>query len=74
MPDETFLAVTRRAAELGISRSRFLVLAAEQMLAEDADSDLTARIDEAIAAVGRDQDSVDFTRAAAARALDQSAW
>lgn len=74
MPDHTYEAVTRRAEELGISRSRFLVLAAEHMLAEDAADDLTARIDAAIAGAEQDDAAVDFARAASRDTLERSRW
>lgn len=73
MPDQTYEAVTRRAAELGISRSRFFVLAAEQKLAEDAADDLTARIDKAIEDVGQDDGTADFVRTASRGALERDA-
>ncbi len=74
MPDHTYEAVTRRAAELGISRSRFLVLAAEQKLAEEAADDLTARIDAAIAGAGQDEEAVDFAHTASRGTLARSRW
>lgn len=61
VPDETFRRVTRRASELGISRSELFSRAAREYL-DDLDSDsLTARIDEALAHA----DSADDSSAAA---------
>lgn len=71
MPDQTYEAVTRRAAELGISRSRYLVLAAERKLAEDAADDLTTRMDRAIEDAGQDEGSAEFFETASRGALER---
>ena len=48
LPDETFERASRRAAELGISRSEFFATAAQRYLDElDAES-LTAQVDAAL--------------------------
>lgn len=60
MPDETYEAVTARARELGISRSRYLVLAAERMLREDRRAELVRRIDAAVASVGHVETDPDW--------------
>lgn len=53
VPDETFEAASRRANELGISRSEFFSTAAARYVAELDAASLTARID---AALERDAD------------------
>lgn len=48
VPDQTFALVTRRASELGMSRSEFFSRAAQRYL-EELDSDsLTAQIDRVV--------------------------
>jgi hypothetical protein len=48
VPDQTFALVTRRASELGMSRSEFFSRAAQRYLEElEADS-LTAQIDRVV--------------------------
>jgi hypothetical protein len=61
LPDDTFQQATRRAAELGISRSEFFARAARRYLDDLASGSLTRQIDEALAAAGAD----DSNRAAA---------
>ena len=52
VPDETFERATRRARELGMSRSEFFATAAVRYLAELDRASLTGRIDEAFALAG----------------------
>ena len=54
VPDETFEQATRKAAELGISRSEFFARAARRYLDELASRSLTQQVDEALQAAGRD--------------------
>lgn len=57
IPDDTFDRASRRAQQLGISRSEFFTTAARRYL-EDLDrQSLTARIDQALDLVGEDADS-----------------
>lgn len=57
VPDETFDRASRRAQQLGISRSEFFATAAKRYL-EDLDREsLTSRIDQALALVGDDPDT-----------------
>lgn len=49
VPDETFEAASRRARELGMSRSEFFSRAARHYLGELDDASLTSRIDSALA-------------------------
>lgn len=48
VPDETFEAASRRAQELGISRSEFFSTAVARYVAELDAASLTARIDAAL--------------------------
>lgn len=72
VPDETFEKATRRANELGVSRSEFFTLAAARYLAElDAES-TTRQIDLAVAALaGRDDSAADAV-AVGQRLLDDA--
>lgn len=59
VPDETYERATRRAAELGMSRSELFARAAARYLDElDAES-VTHQIDEALDAAGADTSSLD---------------
>ena len=62
LPDDTYEQATRRAAELGISRSEFFARAAQRYLDELASQSLTRQINEAL------QTSDDDSSAAAAAA------
>ncbi len=63
VPDPTFEAASRRAQELGMSRSEFFSRAADHYLAELDAASLTARLDAAL-----DGATDDETEAAAVRA------
>ncbi len=73
LPDETYEQATRKAAELGISRSEFFARAARRYLhdlaAESAES-LTQQIDEALEVAGVDE-TEDVAVAAGRRRLAQ---
>lgn len=62
LPDDTYEQASRRAAELGISRSEFFARAARRYLDELASQSLTQQIDEAL------QTADDDSSAAAAAA------
>jgi metal-responsive CopG/Arc/MetJ family transcriptional regulator len=76
LPDETFQQVTRKAAELGISRSEFFARAARRYLddlaAASAES-LTQQIDEALEVAG-DDDTGQLAVAAGRRHLAEQDW
>lgn len=55
LPDATFEQATRKARELGISRSAFFARAVEVYLDELAVHSVTRQIDEALAAAGADE-------------------
>ena len=57
VPDDTFDRASRRAQQLGISRSEFFATAAQRYLADLDRESLTARIDQALALVGDDPDT-----------------
>jgi metal-responsive CopG/Arc/MetJ family transcriptional regulator len=73
LPDETYEQATRKAAELGISRSEFFARAARRYLddlaAESAES-LTEQINEALEVAGAD-DTEELVVAAGRRHLAQ---
>ncbi len=73
LPDETYEQATRKAAELGISRSEFFARAARRYLddlaAQSAQS-LTQQIDEALEVAGVD-DTEQLAVAAGRRRLAQ---
>ncbi len=74
LPEATFEAATRRAAELGISRSQFFAVAARRYLDELDSASLTSRIDDALRDAGGD-DSSAIAVAAGSRCLnDESDW
>ena len=53
VPDETFERASRRASDLGMSRSEFFSRAARHYLAELDARSLTGRIDDALERLGR---------------------
>ena len=69
LPDDTYEQATRRAAELGISRSEFFARAARSYLDELASRSLTQQINEALQAAAGD----DSNAAAAAAACPSGA-
>lgn len=77
LPDETYEQATRKAAELGISRSEFFARAARRYLddlAAEAAESLTQQIDEALQVAGVD-DTQDLAVAAGRRRLaDETEW
>lgn len=54
LPDETFDRVSRRASDLGMSRSEFFTRAAQRYLDELDAGSLTAQIDAAVERLGSD--------------------
>ena len=54
VPDDTFEQATRKAAELGISRSEFFARAARRYLDELASRSLTQQVNDALQAAGDD--------------------
>ena len=54
VPDDTFEQATKKAAELGISRSEFFARAARRYLDELASRSLTQQVNDALQAGGDD--------------------
>lgn len=73
VPDETFQAATKRAADLGMSRSEFFTRAAQRYLEQLDQESLTGRIDAALDAVCGD-DSAAAAVAAGRRRLSDTTW
>ena len=57
VPDETFERASRRASDLGMSRSEFFARAARRYLDELDAQSLTGRIDDALAHLGPSDES-----------------
>ena len=74
LPDETYAAAARRAAELGISRSEFFAVAAKRYLEELDRASLTALIDEALGTAAEDESSADAVAAGRRRLRQGDAW
>ena len=74
LPDETFDRASRRARDLGISRSEFFARAAERYLDELDSESVTSQIDTALehlsALTGSSEDTGAVAVAAAHRLLD----
>jgi hypothetical protein len=70
VPDETFEKATRRAQELGMSRSEFFSRAAARYLDELDASSVTREIDLALDALSGDDDSAAAAAARGRRVLD----
>lgn len=69
MPDETYERASRRASDLGLSRSEFFARAAERYLAELDAQSLTGQIDEALDRLGTPDDTAADATAAGHRLL-----
>lgn len=74
IPDDTFDAATRRAAELGISRSEFFAVAARRYLDELDRMSLTALVDEALGDADADDSSAAAVAAGRRRLSGLSDW
>ena len=73
VPDDTFDEATKRASELGISRSEFFTRAARRYLDELASRSLTEQVNEALQAAGSDG-SADAAAAAGRKLLAEADW
>lgn len=74
LPEHTFEQASRRAKELGISRSEFFARAAELYLDELDTHSLTQQIDEALQTVGPDESSSDAVAVGRGRLADEDDW
>jgi metal-responsive CopG/Arc/MetJ family transcriptional regulator len=72
LPDDLFERATRRAGELGISRSQLFATAAQRYLDHLDESSVTARIDQVLEAT--DDDSSVAAVRAGRRRLAQDEW
>ena len=70
LPDETFERVSRRASDLGMSRSEFFAQAAQRYLDELDSHSLTGQIDSALERLGGSDDSETAAVAVGHRVLD----
>lgn len=69
LPDETFDRASRRAKELGMSRSEFFARAAVNYLDELDAKSLTARMDAALDLIGETDESTELAVSAGRRVL-----
>lgn len=74
VPDATFEEATKRARQLGISRSEFFSTAARRYLDDLARESLTRQIDQALALPGYDDDASAAAASAGRRQLGDDDW
>lgn len=74
LPEHTFEQASRRAKELGISRSEFFARAAELYLDELDTHSLTQQIDEALQTVSPDESSSDAVAVGRRRLAGGDDW
>jgi antitoxin MazE6 len=74
VPDDTFELATRRARELGISRSEFFTRAARRYLDDLSTATLTRQIDDALSAAGADDAGQAAARAGRKRLAVEAGW
>lgn len=72
LPDETFDRASRRAKELGMSRSEFFARAAVNYLDELDAKSLTAQMDAALDLIGETDESTELAVSAGRRVLGAS--
>lgn len=74
VPDDLFVAVDRKAKELGMSRSALFSTAAAAYLSELDRATLERRIDHALASLGAPDDDQALRHSAARRTLNNVEW
>lgn len=74
LPDDTFDAASRRAAELGMSRSQFFAVAAQRYLVELDSTSVTTQIDDALNDAGADDSSTVAAAAGRSRLAVEDGW
>ncbi|HUZ52108.1 MAG TPA: ribbon-helix-helix protein, CopG family [Streptosporangiaceae bacterium] len=74
LPDDTFEQASRRAEELGISRSEFFARAARRYLDDLTSGSLTRQIDEALDAAGPDDSGPAAAAAGRRRLAGKDDW
>jgi predicted DNA-binding protein len=72
LPDETFDRASRRAKDLGMSRSEFFARAANRYLEELDAGSVTRQIDDAVERIGRADESAEVAVEAGRRLLQES--
>jgi metal-responsive CopG/Arc/MetJ family transcriptional regulator len=72
VPDDTYERASKRAQDLGMSRSEFFSRAAARYLDELDSESVTGQIDRAVAALGESDDSVTEAVAAGHRTLAET--
>jgi len=74
LPDDTYAQASRRAAELGISRSEFFARAARRYLDELASQSLTQQIDKALETATADDSNAAAAAAGRSYLAAQDDW
>ena len=74
LPDDTFDEATRRAEQLGMSRSEFFATAARRYLDELASESVTAQIDDVLSAADPDDSAASAVAAGRAPLVDETDW
>jgi hypothetical protein len=74
LPEDTFDAASRRAAELGMSRSQFFAVAAQRYLDELDRTSVTTQIDDALNDAGADDSSTIAATAGRTRLPVEDGW
>jgi metal-responsive CopG/Arc/MetJ family transcriptional regulator len=74
VPDETFNRASKRAAELGMSRSEFFTRAAQQYLEHLDAASVTTQIDRALTVTGDDDSSSAAATAGQNQLTRESEW
>jgi metal-responsive CopG/Arc/MetJ family transcriptional regulator len=74
IPDDTFDRASKRATELGVSRSEFFTRAAQQYLKHLDASSVTAQIDRTLAVAGDDDSSTAAAQAGRRRLARETEW
>jgi metal-responsive CopG/Arc/MetJ family transcriptional regulator len=74
LPESIFERATKRAGELGMSRSEFFARAAQLYLDELDEEPLTHQIDEAIETAEQDESSSDAVAIGRRRLAGEDAW
>ena len=74
LPEHTFEQATRRARELGMSRSEFFARAAQLYLDELDSHSLARQIDEALQVTGTDESTSDAVAVGRRQLATQDEW
>ncbi|WP_411283889.1 CopG family transcriptional regulator [Lapillicoccus sp.] len=74
LPDATFEAATRRAAELGISRSQLFAVAARRYLDDLESASVTTQINDALRDAGSDDSTAFAVDAGRTRLSGEGDW